>query len=350
MDSSSEGLLCVTIKNAYDLKPILPNKILIPPLHFLASRLHYKTDYFSFASASEKISELMKSNIPQLSWEDCCLKRASDLLALNKDQYIISYSGGIDSTVALVSLLRAWPTAEHKRICISLSHHSIEENPSFFKFVKNFKLRNSLLDPSQELLNSNSLFVTGELGDQLFGSDILMLACEKLGDSILKAPYKEYASKIFEIDSKQTNVGLKMFEHIHPIVEEAPFPIKTNHDFFWWFNFSQKWQNVKYRFTKSSTWDLRAQYNKHIVHFYDTPYFQKWSINNHDLKIKNTWDSYKFTAKKFIHDFTNDPKHLELLKVQSLVSTFMLSKQRIAINAHYQEISNLEELKYYVFE
>ena len=239
----------------------------------------------------------------------------------------------------LSAILRFWPEEDKKKIRVVLSHHSIEENPRFFdKYVAGFKLINSLRPISEMLLKADALLVTGELGDQLFGSDILGPACMAMGDDILKKPFRDFVPRVIDVYTGIDGSGKFIFEHFHPIVEESPFPIKTCHDFFWWLNFSQKWQHVKLRNYEMTDWNLQARYGHHVVAFYDTLEFQRWSVNNHDLKIQNTWKSYKFTAKQFITDFTNDSSQMNLLKIQSLEKTYVLSTKRIGINSDHEEI------------
>ena len=50
---------------------------------------------------------------------------------------------------------------------------------------------------------------------------------------------------------------------------------------------------------------LLTNYGK-LVHFFDSTEFQLWSMNNPDKKIKDTLDSYKWIAKDYIYDYTND--------------------------------------------
>jgi len=345
---SQVKLLNFTKKTSKDLHFIRRPELLFFPFDRMISRLSYKADLFNYSLQSEPIAQFTKISSPVLSWEECCLQRAEQLLRLNKEKYYLAFSGGIDSTTMLVSILRTWPKADLKRIVIYLSHHSVEENPGFFdRYLAEFPLVNSLIDVSQELFANGSLMVTGELGDQLFGADILGTACQLFGDQALAADYREMAPQVLDTLTKCPGAGAKIFAHLHPMVEECPFPIRTMHDFFWWFNFSQKWQHVKFRFCHLPTWDTRARYGDCIMAFFDTPDFQRWSLANHDLKIKRTWDSYKFTAKEFIYDFTKDPAQLHLKKIQSLEKTYVLSEMRIAVTEDYGTVERPEDLEKY---
>lgn len=343
-------LLAYTQKNNSDLQKLFKNnRLLQVPFDRCNSRLKYRTELFNFAKASESLAELLADTSRPMSWAECCRQSALDFLALNKQDYYISYSGGIDSTAAVVSLLETWSEEDLKRVTILLSHHSIEENVSFFnKYITRFKIANSLENTSDRLLASDSIFITGELGDQLQGSDIMGFAAELYGNSCLKEDYLQHVPKILSAFLKSEEAGKEIFNRFNPIVEECPFPIRTTHDFFWWYNFTQKWQHVKYRFAESPHWDMRAQYDSHVRHFYDRVYFQRWSLENHDKKMKKTWESYKFSAKEYIYGFTKNPDDLNLKKVQSLKKNYILSSKRIGYTADYKPIKNIEELRTYV--
>lgn len=324
------------------------------PFTQMISRTEYKIDLFKFGKASESIKEILSSKLPSYSFEECCFVRARELRSLNKKHYYIFYSGGIDSTGLMVALMMTWSAEDLKKITVVLTSHSILENPSFYKStIQKFPLFNYMDGITQLLTQEDSLVVTGELGDQLFGSGMLLMACKKYGNQFLRNDYKETGFQVIDEyilkDGKRgEGHGKALFEHIVPIAEECPFPIKTNFDFFWWFNFTQEWQFAKYKFYESKLCPTLNLYGKNIVHFYDTIYFQKWSLNNHDLKIKDTWDSYKYLNKEFIFNYTKDPDHLKQLKLQSLKNTYFFQDFRIALNMDQQEINSYQGLQDYV--
>ena len=338
---TSSGLECLGIKK----------ELLYYPYDRSISRLKYKPDLFKYHLQCETVEEIGKWEGKSPNWDECCFIRANELLSLNKNKYFFSWSGGIDSSTALVSVFKHWPKDKIERIEIVLTHSSIEENPTFFKnYLIKFPLRNALANISVELLRGDSILVTGEMGDQLFGSDLLSFACKTYGSEILKRPYLECAADIIENQYPllSEGAGKAIFEHFQPIVYECPFQIQTAFDFFWWFNFSQKWQHVKYRFVELPKWPLELRMEENIFHFFDSKYFQAWSLSNHDLKIRDTWDSYKFTAKNYLKEYTKDESQEHLKKKQSLKSLYSVSQKRIAVTEDYKEINNIEELEQYV--
>ncbi len=337
-------------RTSADIKGLFPKPYLLAhPFHRAISRIEYKPDLFNYELRSEKISKLIESPFSNQNWADLCDQRALDLLKLNRSHYYFSYSGGIDSTCVMSAILKNWPKAELNRSTILLNHNSIVENPIFFKkYLKNLNLANSLKSYGAQIRDSDSILVTGELGDQLFGSDLLATGCERLGESCLGEDYHVAAPAIFALVVNSKLQAQKIFDHFAPIVNESPIPIKTTHDFFWWLNFSQKWQFVKYRPFHHSSWPLNARYGKNIVHFFDTVDFQNWSLHNPDKKIKSTWATYKYIAKEYIFDFSREASQLELKKVQSLQNLFMLNRIRVAISSNEEEITNEGDLKLYV--
>lgn len=314
------------------------------------SRLRVCPDLFQFKLASEFVPDLVRSMGKSLSWEECCAKKAQELLRLDRQFYYLSYSGGIDSSTALAAILQSWPSSDLKRLRIFLSHESIRENPTFFRdHVSKFPLFSSFRDLSNRLVQENALMITGELGDQLFGSDILGTGSRLFGDECLFDDYRTYAPMLMGLAGRRASreAGMPNFLRYEPIAAECPFPIRTTHDFFWWWNFTQKWQYVKYRFAERESWNHAAGYGTHVMHFFDSVEFQNWSLQNHDQKIRASWKNYKFKAKEYLYGFTKDPAQRELLKVQSLKSTYTFTPKRAALDENLHGV-RAEELGQHV--
>lgn len=353
MKNNEKSLLVYTGRQKTPMNFIGRKDLFFYPFTQMISRTNYKTNFFNFAKGAESIDELKKIKMMDMTFEECCLKRAHDLLLLNKENYYVLYSGGIDSTGLIVALLKVWATEQLKKITIVLTSHSILENPSFFHdHIKKFRILNYMNSLKHIISTPNSIIVTGELGDQIFGSGMLLQAYQKFGPSILKDNYCDRGADVIEQylmgDGRRgTGHGKALFDFIRPIADEAPIALKSCFDFFWWFNFTQEWQFAKYKYLENFDYSPSREYGSKIIHFYDTDYFQYWSINQHFLKIKDSWDSYKYLNKEFIYNYTKDPAHLNLLKLQSLKNTYFFQKFRIAVTEDQQEIMSYDELKPY---
>ena len=247
--------------------------------------------------------------------------RGAALWAENK-RLSVFWSGGIDSTVALVSLLKTVPDGRLSDLTVHCNAASIAEYPDFYSDHIKDKLTVSTIPSAvkptdrywaenvfastatQEIATAlkTSLVVTGELGDQLFGSAGFANDPDKIAKSL-----NEYLS-----EDKFSSIR----DEINTLNAACPIPVNSVTTMMWWWNFALKWSEVRWR---SLTAGQDSADFGNVRHFFDTDDFQRWSIANDDLKIKGTIQSYKFTAKDYIHDFAkHDDYRDQKLKVGSL--------------------------------
>lgn len=229
------------------------------------------------------------------SFSDVCLERAAQLWSdyQSNNQLNINWSGGIDSTTALVALLKTRPSDSNIRVFCNLN--SINEHSEFYKILlqnKNVILVNSSIYKSNEIIH----VISGEFGDQIFGSDLIYRINVQQGFESLFEDYKIIIPKLFKSRAGEIE-GAFLYDRYEPIVNESPFPIKTAFDFVWWWNFTQKWQFVKFRQESF----LNQKYK--VLHFFESENFQIWSIFRHHEKIGNNLNSYKMPAKDFIFSY-----------------------------------------------
>lgn len=271
-------------------------------------------------------------------YEEVCNERAKELLTraerLDTSLYVF-WSGGIDSTCVLVSLLKYAGSAQRERIVVLLSEDSIAENPVFYrKFVRRW-LRREAAGLFPYILGTKNLIVTGEHNDQLFGSDIIAWAIVRFGADVINAPYDSQMFLSFfaelmggDLDSAQLYV--RLFERLR---ELAPVELKTNFDQFWWINFTIKWQTVYMRmlaYTAERNIPLlsSAYLKSYYAPFYNTEAFQLWSMNNLRQRMKNGWNSYKWPAKEIIYEFTRDADYRDK-KMKRGSLAFLVQAKRI---------------------
>lgn len=238
------------------------------------------------------------------------------------------WSGGIDSTLALVSVLKALKTrGELYRLEVLLSKDSINEYPDFFRDVIEPELRYVLFTPPiYSFLDAEKLVVTGEHGDQIFGSD---KAQHFVITKQAFRPYREILPLVIERKLGSARAAAAVIEYLAPQVERSPVPVETLFDYLWWMNFSLKWQHVSLRMLNG---ERREGFSlgENFVHFFSGRSFQAWSVSNHGSKIKDTWKSYKYVAKELIYDFHADEHYLlNKEKEQSLKDAIITEKSFI---------------------
>lgn len=234
-------------------------------------------------------------------------KLVQEAITLDKKIQVL-WSGGIDSTAALISLLKAREKMDFRNIEVLLSIDSVTEYPFFYKrYVSKEKVRIVSHPISKYIDPYNSLVVTGELGDQLFGSDKVLDFVES---GIFKMPYQDIAPLVFHKKLESISRVDALMQYMEPQIQKSPYKIKSLFDLMWWMNFSLKWQQVVLRLVAFRYQDPVETYNS-LRHFYRGDEFQIWSITHPDNKIWNTSTSYKKPAKKYIYSFTDDQKYFD---------------------------------------
>jgi hypothetical protein len=238
------------------------------------------------------------------TFTDVALKTAEDLWKKAGDKNIALYwSGGIDSTVALTSLIRTnsdWM----KRMIIYASEYSINiEYPLFYQ--THLKTANVVLLKDLEFFNPNlfsddRIVVDGTCGDQIWGCNVM----KDMGDL-----RKSHYTNLFTTEQFQRQtIGVRhhTIDYITDQVEKFVVPIKTVSDLYWMLTFTHKWDHVRLRMMASV-----KDFNKfHSLNsFFNSIHFQKWAMSNLDVKLGNTWNTYKQPAKDFIYEFTKDNEY-----------------------------------------
>jgi hypothetical protein len=248
------------------------------------------------------------------SLEQICNERATELLsradALDCDLCLL-WSGGIDSTLVLVSLLKNATSGQKGRIIIVLSDTSIAENPRFYQDHIRGRLRIKSSALVGDLIGSRHLLVNGEPADQIFGYDISGF----IGRYNMAAVHAHYDRGTFIDffalglrDTRATAFFVDLFERL---IGAAPIPIISNFDVFWWINFTMKWQDAYMRTLSFAPAHKAADATPEYIHSNYSPFFanddfQLWSMNNRDKIIKDDWRTFKWLSKDIIYEYTKD--------------------------------------------
>lgn len=253
------------------------------------------------------------------SWDfdQLCQQRARWLLdhamATNRT-LTISYSGGIDSTLVLVSLLKVATEQELRdHTLVLLSEISIYENPNFYRnyVIKYFPVDSSYLIHAY-LGNPRHIFITGEGNDQLFGSAVNQRLMLDAGENVIHSePIVGNLVKLLNITTRDSACSEQIVRLFDKVANTAPIELPTVYHYFWWLNFTLKWQSVYARllaYVAPKFADAIKPEDNYFT-FFHVPEMQLWSMNNSDQLIKDDWRSYKFHCKKIIYDFNKDAEY-----------------------------------------
>ena len=297
-----------------------------------------------------------------LTYEQCCEKRAWEMIDLSRrlnKPIALFYSGGIDSTLMLITFMKILSAQElRERIWVCLNLKSVYENSRFYfdHVIKKCTIKSSYLLSS--MLDKSVIILGGEHNDQLFGSDTVSEIINMYGyDPVLKPYNNDFIIKFF-CERKKYPLSPEAAKLWVDVIDDhirhhAPCELSTVFDFFWWFNFCFKWQSVYFRMLLrvdiANRDNITQEYiQKYYHHFYSTVDFQKWSMCNPQEKIRDSWKSYKIRAKEIIYDFTKDEDYFKhKVKNGSLNDLFRFKAVPDAFTDHYRFIDHIDKAEFY---
>ena len=243
-------------------------------------------------------------------FETICHDGITDILN-HRGEIGVLFSGGIDSTLVSSLLLEHLKPEDRERITFFYNEASIAENQPFFERYISGQFRTGSSWNFDTWLTQDRIALTGECADNLFGSLSLKFLMQRLDDPrLIHKSYEDYVPQLW---GAKLGVNFKrVYDQFQQLASLCPTPIKSMHDWFWWLNFTMKWQAVVYRIYSHT--DLSLSKDR-IVHFFNTDEFQLWSLQNPDLKVKDSWYSYKWLMKDLIYRFDGDD-HYRQYKVK----------------------------------
>lgn len=222
-----------------------------------------------------------------------CEQRARDIFERAEAEgrsIEVLWSGGIDSTSLVVALLRVGSLRDLSRVTIVYTKASEKEYPLFKRLIAQ-KLKMRKVKDLESIYDSGDecppLIVTGELGDQIFGSMFYNFFYDQAPKKTLfyneqNTPWRAFMpDMLVKYKVIPRNAKSAWLKWIEPQVQKCPIPVLTVFDMFWWLNFSLKWQHVSLRimlmYGSLSAAEFRKKFER-TVHFFNTDVFQQWSF------------------------------------------------------------------------
>ena len=252
-------------------------------------------------------------------------KFCKQIQASDKIPYV-RWSGGIDSTAIIVSLLRVADPETLKKIIVLCSQSSIAENPYFYnKFIANkFQIQ---ADIELEVTTHNYdkiLVVDGDCAEMIAGSTVAYKLVRSGLDEILHKPWKDVDNLPELLNPSSPKSAVFAIELIQDSIKYSTIPIVTVYDFFYWHYFNFKFNDSLMRgaewYTKNlSPTESKSFFDQGLHRFFTYNEMQAWSMLTTDIRREfNSVDS-KYFFKKYIYDFDhndfyfyNKHKHISL--------------------------------------
>ena len=327
--------MSVIFLNSHRAKSGLLNGKRLPPAYVLACKFFDcgiidRTHTLEVGFEQTVLDRIPNHTISSLAtFEQVCDATAQTIIAeaTEQDRRIqVLWSGGIDSTTALVALMNNMAEADWSRLEVVLSMDSINEYPLFFRAFILKRLPFTVIQPPiTDHFSDTGLIVTGEHGDQLFGSDkLLPLIVNQLAYEDYAAILPIYLTNKF---GNRTKVDL-LIDYLQPLIQSCPHPIITTFDLFWWLNFTVKWQQVSLRMSVFSFQeDVQPLYAR-FRHFFRNEDFQRWSLNNYQHRAAATLEDYKRPAKEYIFKYTNDEIFLQQKSKEPSLKNVLINRRK----------------------
>jgi hypothetical protein len=229
---------------------------------------------------------------------------------------IISYSGGIDSTLIVAAIHKNWEKSLKDRVIIKMSNASYFENPYFFNDIikHNFYFTN-LTNSSYDF--NNAIVIPGEPGDAItFTNSLIQLDTIYPGvyqQSVRTSPDKLLNWLSTKVETKYANM---FYERMLDSADMSGMQLETYEDFFWYSKQALTYNVTCVRMIEQlvtpwteHSWD---NYQNNAIPWFDTEGYRLWSQTNRNngVKYNGTYGSFKMPFKQYINDVYHNEYYL----------------------------------------
>lgn len=231
------------------------------------------------------------------------------------------WSGGIDSTLAVASIL---PLANQDQIELYHTCESIRENPYFYDYIQKFNVRTTMWsDHWDTKFISNDLIVTGTSADEITGSM----------DRNFYDEHSVWLTQPWQVFFKAQGCNDLFITRCEQLFSESQSPIETVFDARWWFYFYIRHTNFARR---DWNYNLENDFANNTVQFFNTPEFDSWCIHNKTTLMGTKYSDYKRPFKEIIHQYWPNQNFLDNKeKVNSSLSIHWILKKLAQFDQQY---------------
>lgn len=238
--------------------------------------------------------------LENIDLETVCSIIVEDIINNNPGPYYVYWSGGIDSTLILVSMLKEVGVND---IVVCCSSASIDEHPTFYK--KFIESTCKIIDISLDIPQDGT-HITGDCGDTVWAVLDSGILNNSISSPYLYKPWQDWVNREeFKIILKNRNIQKEsFFEYLTLFFKRSGREIITLFEARWWFYLLCKSQSKALYKTAGS---FNSVPDINLIHFYEHKYMDSWSWHNSDKIISGcNWNTYKQPAKDIIFKFDGD--------------------------------------------
>lgn len=244
-----------------------------------------------FGRNKKYLNEMIFDPVPEYgvthTLEEACIERAHDILRRPESEFLVLFSGGVDSSLAAISL--AIVNQEYnKKIILTLGPES--ESDTDPRLIDWFIKKNCFIDRNIDIdyvnnyvKRSDGFIISGLQGDNLY---LGVLTDEKFKDTIWDMSVMEFFSIITGFKQTQGLVDRYM-----PVFDDMPVELEKNApNMLFWLGFYYCWHREMLFF--HCMFDI-GPYNERHTHFYDSIPFQKWMMQDTKERCGNSRLNFK---------------------------------------------------------
>jgi len=261
--------------------------------------------------------------------------------------WIVMWSGGLDSTVILTSILKNSSQADRQNITVACNRISIYENPLFY--YQHIKPNFSVIDSTHLIIDQEKLInyclINGDPADALYAGassqGMLLDSPDDFNRNLRTDP-----DRLIKFISQKTNYNFAdwFYQSVLTNINSVDVPVITYHDFFWWIQFNLTWVSDKFRCIQQGLIDKDSygSYIDNFVNWFNSNEYQQWSMNNNHAGIKygSHLRDYKLANKNYIYDFDKD-LYYRTFKVKSVSLSLRQKNLKNAWNCILDDFSTL---------
>jgi hypothetical protein len=287
-----------------------------------------------------------------MSYLDCALEEANVIYQDGQENELpicVFWSGGIDSSMVLTAFIMArGMDYARKNLKVVMTPESVIENPvMYYKFIlPNLEIISG--EHIDSMWDKDKIIVTGELNDQLIGSDVMRDFIAFKGTKETFTPWQESEIvRYYHQHKKMPEIHAEAWARVlSQCVRSSECPVNDYWDFYWYITFACKWMYVGHRllvYADPSTISYQNynDFEKYHRSFYASKNFQHWSMNNPDKKHQGSWQTHKWYPRKIVSDFMNESSYLNKNKNGSL---WKLAISKFRANAIDKDLNMLENI------
>ena len=239
------------------------------------------------------------------SFEQVSDKRCHDLMLSHADRpWLVFWSGGIDSTVIVASMIRNMAQQDRERVTIACNRASVAENPWFYQdqILPNFRVQdNTFLNYNQALHTHYP--ICGEPGDQIFSH-----WCSRwlYQDGWGWKSWRQNRDRIVGLIKSRSNDQMAqwLWQATTDNIQSCNAPVETVFDWWWWISFNFCWAGALLRKTLGADHNVSFADRYHAqIYWFNNADYQIWSMTHNapgDREIHGPGQN-KHAAKRYIH-------------------------------------------------